>query len=137
MSKLNLDSIFSIPEKNTSGRGIPNTYDVLITLTSNGNGRECIRFAFNNKAASVFGEHPYIEMSDVNKLNGRLYFRSHDEKVHAYVYKLTVHKRKRTEYCQTAFTRDDEIKNIYKKNWLGTHKLYFDEENELYYISSN
>ena len=137
MSKLNLEKIFPNPPSRLRNKSYGDTYDVLISINKNG-GHEVIRFGLINKAALVFSKHCYIEVSDVMEVKDIIYFRSHDEKEHAYVYKLIIrsHKRKGIKYCNFSITRSDEIKNIYKKNWIGEHKLYFDEENEMYYIAS-
>ena len=133
MAKLDLNGIFAVPERKKAT--IHKTYDVRITLNKAGKGRQAIRFGFINKAASVFGEHAFIEASYVERMRERIYFRSHSEKVSANVHVLSSNGRTRKDSCYFTITPSNEAEKIYRMSWIGkTFPLLYDTENELYYI---
>jgi len=134
MSKYDLSKLFP-PPMARNHKPTHRTYDVRITLNKSGHGKPVVRFGFLNEAAKIFGENPFIEASDVEYIKDRIYFKTHVEKVNNNVHTLSSNGKSRADSCYFALTPSDKAEKIYRMNWIGKlFPLFWDEENELYYI---
>ena len=138
MGKLDMNQAFPFSRKKPKREPV-RTYDVRITENKGGrekSGNGKIRFGFLNNAAKAFGMKLYIEASNIEYTKDHIYFRTHDKKTNANLYKITPSSDAPTNSCYFAFTPSDKIARIYHMNWVGkTFQLSWDIENELYYIS--
>lgn len=136
MEKAKVNSLF---DDRTTGKGtyIPKrTYDVRITLNKNGHEDGfSVRFGFLNKASKVFSQMPYIQVSNVEKSQDAIYFRSHNAKNFLDVYKLSSNSKSQASNCYTAFKPSAAQEKIYRLKWINkTFSLKYDESCGLYYI---
>lgn len=130
---LDLQKAFPIPErKHTNGH---RTYDVRITLNKSGRAKQVVRFGFINDAAKTFGQHPFIEASDLEYTRDKIYFRSHDTKATANVHVLSSNGKTPQDSCYFTFTPSDKAEKMYRMNWIGKlFPLFYDQATGLYYI---
>ena len=134
--KLDLQKAFPIPEKRKPVRKAIKKYDVRISLNESGKPKQVVRFGFINNAAKIFGEHLYIEASDIEWTKDKIYFRSHDEKIHRGVYKVASNGKTPKDSCYFTYTpKTDKAEKMYRMNWIGkTFHIYYDNEADLHYI---
>ena len=91
-----------------------------------------VKFALYRKADGLFTPRQYIEVSDVQKLPERIYFRTHDGKINPNVHKITT-TTKSSFFIVTPGSKAKE--DIYRDKWVGKgYTLKMDEECGLYYI---
>ena len=134
MGKMNIDEMFSGPERRQPIRG-HRTYDVKITLNKCGSGRQVVRFGFINGAAQELGKKPFIEASNIEYTKERIYFRTHDEKTSLNVHTLSSNGKTRQDSCYFTMTPTEKGEKMYRMNWINkTFMLYYDPEYELHYI---
>ena len=134
MEKMNIDEMFSGPERRQPIRG-HRTYDVKITLNKSGSGRQVVRFGFINGAAQELGKKPFVEVSDIEITKERIYFRTHDEKTSLNVHTLSSNGKTRQDSCYFTMTPTEKGEKMYRMNWINkTFMLYYDPEYELHYI---
>ena len=135
MEKTQVNNLFENKAKNKSYES-KRTYDVRITLNKSGKGDGfSIRFGFLNNAAKAFGESQYIQISNVEKLQDAIFFRTHNEKMFLDAYKLSSNSKSRTSNCYTAFTPSVSQEKIYRLKWVNkTFNIQFDDECGLYFI---
>lgn len=130
---MNINEIFD----NRQSRKPANTrtYDVRITLNKSGFGRFVIRFGFLNDAVNDFSGNTYIQVSRVDKLPNRIYFRLFPNKANLDVHKLCTNSNSGTSNLYTAITPTEAAEKIYRAKWIGkTFKIKHDDEYDLYYI---
>lgn len=136
MAKLDIGQAFPLPQKKQTVKAV-RTYDVRITLNKSGHGKPVIRFGFINNAAKTFGAKPFIEASNIEYTKDRIYFRMHDEKINANVHVLSSNGKTHLDSCYFTITPSDKAEKMYRMNWIGKlFPLFYDSENELYYIDS-
>ena len=136
MTKLDMGQAFPLPQKKPATKAV-RTYDVRITLNNSGHRMQVVRVGFINKAAKTFGIKPFIEASSIEYTKDRIYFRSHDEKGHANIHVLSSNGKAHTDSCYFTMTPSDKAEKMYRMNWIGkSFPLFYDSENELYYIDS-
>lgn len=134
---MNINGIFEDRTPKTGKRPpMKRTYDVRVTLNKNGkNQRFSIRFGFLNEAARIFGEKDFIQVSNVTKMQDRIYFKSHDEKTYLDVYKLSSSTGAEGNGRYMSITPSAAEEKIYRLKWIGkTFNLKYDDDNSLYYI---
>ena len=137
MCKLDLGKLFPPPPKGGHNRQTKRTYDVRITINRAGKGnRNAIRFGFINWAASVFMGCRFIELSDVEYMKNRIYFRAHDQKIHRKVFSLASNRNGQNSFY-FSITPSEKAEKIYRMNWVGhSYMLKHDDENNLFYIEN-
>ena len=120
--------------RNSPYRVRSNDFDVNITLAKkkvNGRHRNpCVRFGLLNRARSAFSTTGYLVTSSVKHVPDRIYFMNVDERTEG-ARKIS---GQTSGSCQVLFTINDEEYEIYKKKWVGSHRLRFDMESQLHYI---
>lgn len=137
MKKDEVMSMFIKPKAKAPGN--PRTYDVGITLPKSGydHGRPKIRFGFLNKAAEVFQAMEYIEVTDVEKMKYKIYFRASETQEHSKMHKLSRSKSKKSISRYFEMNMTESAEKIYKAMWEGKKcKLEYDEECGLYFIEN-
>ena len=138
MSKLDIVGAFGVDDVKKVRKESHRTYDVRITLNRAGGNRQVIRFGFINNAAKEFSKHPFIEASHIEFTKDRIYFRSHDEKISSNVHTLSTNSKTCESSCYFSFTPSEKAEKMYRMNWIGKlFTLFWDSENELYYIGTN
>lgn len=130
---MNINEIF---DNRQSKRIInPRVYDVRITLNKNGSDRFAIRFGFLNEAVKAFAGKNYIQVSRVDKLPNRIYFRLFDNKANLDAHKLSTNPKSETSNSYMTITPTEAAEKIYRAKWVGkTFKIKYDQEYDLYYI---
>lgn len=120
-------------------RSTKRTYDIRVTLNKRGEGeRMAIRFGFINKAFTAFKGYEYIEPSDIEKLQDRIYFRGFKDKPenNRNAHKLCCGDSAKSLYITITPTKNGD--KIYRMKWVGgTFHIKYDEQNKLYYIEIN
>ena len=135
---MKLEQIAWMTSSKTNSKPANRNYDVRVTLNKSGGNRHVIRFGFLNQGARVFAKSKYIEVSDVEKLPNRIYFRVFDEKVNPNVHVLSNNYKSRSKNLYTSMTPSEKAEKIYRMKWInGTYTLKFDEECSLYYIEND
>ena len=130
---MNINDIFD--NRQAKRPANPRVYDVRITLNKSGRGRFAIRFGFINDAVKAFGNKQYIQISRVDKLQDRIYFRLFDDKANLDAHKLSKNAKTDTPGFYTAVTPSEAAEKIYRTKWIGkTFKIQYDTEHKLYYI---
>lgn len=133
---MNINDIFeNKPVDSWRSKGKERTYDVGITLNKKTTrGGFCIRFGFLNKAKSEFTKKAYLQISSVEKLQDKIYFRPSSEKEYLDCYKVSgVGNKKQGVYL--TIVPSERAEKIYRTKWIGkTFNLKKDDDNGLYYI---
>ncbi len=130
---MNINELFD----NRQGKKIsnPRLYDVRITLNKSGGDRFAIRFGFLNDAVKAFKGKTYAQVSKVEKLPTRIYFRLFDNKANLDAHKLCTNSHSETSNLYMTITPTTEAEKIYRTKWIGKEfKIKFDSEHALYYI---
>lgn len=110
-------------------------YDVRITLNKSGDKRFVVRFGFLNKATEELVDANYLEITDVEKIAGRIYFIPSKEKEHNKQFKLSMSNKSQNKYF--TFTPSEKAEKIYRAKWIGgTFKINKDQECGLWYIEN-
>ena len=133
---MNINELFD----NRQGKhiGNPRLYDVRITLNKAGGDRFAIRFGFLNNAVKAFKDKTYAQVSKVEKLPTKIYFRLFDNKANLDAHKLCTNSHSETSNLYMTITPTTEAEKIYRTKWIGKEfKIKFDSENDLYYIELN
>lgn len=133
---MNINELFD----NRQGKHIsnPRLYDVRITLNKAGGDRFAIRFGFLNDAVKAFKGKPYAQVSKVEKLPTKIYFRLFDNKANLDAHKLCTNSHSETSNLYMTITPTNEAEKIYRTKWIGKEfKIKFDSEYDLYYIELN
>lgn len=113
----------------------PRIYDVRITLNKSGKVGFVIRFGFLNAAVKAFEGKNYIQVSKVEVLQNRIYFRAFDEKKYVDVYKLCTNPKSKSRNLYVAMKPSAAAEKIYRAKWINkTFYLQFDDECGLYYV---
>lgn len=134
---MRLENIAWMPQKGGARHSARN-YDVRITLNKAGTGRQAIRFGFLNKGAEAFTSDKFIEVSDVEKMADRIYFRASAEKTSANAHALSSSRNSSTNNRYASLTPSRKAEKIYRMKWInGTYELKFDDECGLYYIEND
>ena len=132
---MNIDEIFEIRQRRKPKPKKTKTYDVGITINKNGKGGFAIRFGFLNEAVNAFAGNTYIQVSRVDKLPNRIYFRLFTNKANLDAHKLCTNSKSETSNLYTAITPSEAAGKIYRAKWIGkTFKIKHDDEYDLYYI---
>jgi len=131
-----MDMNLLFPGKSRSRKPKEINYDVQITSNRCGHGQR-VRFAFYNLAAQVFGQHDFVEVSDLEYVKDKIYFRLHDgEKLYRKMYKIqSTPKSKQNCFHITMTPATEKTEKMFRMSWINkTFNLLFDEEYALYYI---
>lgn len=136
MCKIDLGQLF--PTAKGPNTHPKRTYDIKITLNNSGEGRQCIRFGLLNKAAVEADKHGFAEVSNIEYLKTRLYFRFHDSKLNRNVHTLSKSSKDNSGsgsyFC---ITPSGKAEKLYRMNWIGkAYMLQYDTDNNLYYIEN-
>lgn len=133
---ININEIFDNRQTQTSHK---RTYDVRVTLNKSGGNGFVIRFGFINKAAEAFGGKTYIQVSRVDKLPNRIYFKLFDTRANLDAHKLSASKKgSKTSNIYATMTPTPAAEKIYRAKWIGkTFGIKFDEDVKLYYIEQD
>lgn len=116
----------------------PRLYDVRITLNKCGGDRFAIRFGFLNNAVKAFKGKSYVQVSKVEKLPTKIYFRLFDSRANLDAHKLCTNSHSEISNLYTTITPTAEAEKIYRTKWIGKDfKIKFDEGFGLYYIELN
>lgn len=111
-------------------------YDVRVTLNKAGGNRFAIRFGFINRGFAAFKDAYYLQATNVEKGQYRIYFMPHEKRDYLDVYKLIRGKTPSSLYF--SFTPSEKAEKIYRAKWIGkTFRLVYDDECGLYYIQLN
>jgi len=130
---MNINELFD----NRQGRKVsnPRLYDVRITLNKCGGNRFAIRFGFLNGAVTAFKGKSYAQVSKVEKLPTKIYFRLFDSKANLDAHKLCTNSRSESSNLFMTITPTTEAEKIYRTKWIGKDfKIKFDKDYGLYYI---
>lgn len=130
---ININEIFDNRQsKNVSN---PRLYDVRITLNKSGGDRFAIRFGFLNNAVKAFEGKSYAQVSRVDKLPTRIYFKAFDAKANLDAHKLSTNSKSTTSNLYMTITPSPEVEKIYRTRWIGKEfRIKFDNDVKLYYI---
>lgn len=131
-----MDMNLLFPGKSRSRKPKEINYDVRITSNMCGHGQR-VRFAFYNLAAQVFGQHDFVEVSNLEYVKDRIYFRLHDgEKLYRKMLKISSnHKSKQNCFYIAMTPATEKTEKMFRMSWINkTYNLLFDEECALYYI---
>ena len=133
---VNINEIFDNRQTQVSHK---RTYDVRVTLNKSGSKGFVIRFGFINKAAEAFNGKTYIQMSRVDKLPNRIYFKLFDSRANLDAHKLSTSKKESsTSNIYATMTPSPAAEKIYRAKWIGkTFNIKFDEDARLYYIEQD
>lgn len=113
----------------------PRLYDVRITLNKCGGDRFAIRFGFLNEAVRAFKGKSYAQVSKVEKLPTKIYFKLFDNKANLDAHKLCTNSHSETSNLYMTITPTAEAEKIYRTKWIGKDfKIKFDASYGLYYI---
>lgn len=117
--------------RTTSHRAKANDFDVNITY-GGGNDKKSpwVRIGLLNRARATLTATNYLLISSVKAVPDRIYF------MNANVNDDGARKISSASSVQVIYTVDDEELDIFKKKWVGSHKLKFDMESQLHYIES-
>ena len=111
-------------------------YDVRVTLNKAGGNRFAIRFGFINRGFNAFKDANYLQATNVEKGQYRIYFMPHEKRDYLDVYKLSRGMASSSVYF--SFTPSERAEKIYRAKWIGkTFHLGFDDECGLYFIQLN
>lgn len=135
--KININDIFDNRQSRTSN---PRNYDVRITLNKSGTykraDRFVIRFGFLNEAVKAFFGKDYIQVSKVEALPDRIYFRTSNSRDNLDMHKLLTNSNSKATNLYTTITPSDQAEKIYRAKWINkTFDIQFDSEVGLYYIT--
>jgi hypothetical protein len=136
MSPEKLASIF----KNRQG-GHPDvrrrTYDVKITINKNGNGRDCMRFAFLNKAAEIAEDYSFVKVSSPELERNKIYFLFSKEKSGKSRDFKRLHRKSESGRYFTVTPDPGIEEKRYRAEWLNhTYSIKYDGECGCYYIEN-
>ena len=137
--KYNTELLFPTPVKTQNGPA-KRTYDVRITINKSGEKKQTIRFGLLNKAADEANKYKFCEVSDVEYLKSRIYFRFHNEQKNRNAHKLSTSKSKNGNVGKAYYfgiTPTDRQEKQYRMNWVGkTYHVQYDEDNQMFYIEN-
>ena len=129
MSPEELTKIFP-PDTPVDRGGTKRNYDVKITINKNGYGRDCMRFAFLNKAHEIVEDFNYIRVSSLAIKRDRIYFLFSKEKSgKSRAFKRLHRKSEHVRYFTV--TPDPGIEEI-----NHTYSIKYDGECGCYYIEN-
>lgn len=114
-------------------------YDVRISLNKSGGDRWCIRFGLINNASKEASKHGFAEVSDIEYMPTRLYFRFHDWKDNRNIHILSASTKAESlkSSCYFCITPAGKAEKLYRANWIGkTYRLQFDDDVNLFYIEN-
>ena len=116
----------------TAHRAKATDFDINISCGGGANSTRTpwVRFGLLNRAKSALTATDYLLVSSVKAVPDRIYF------MNANVNDDGAKKINSNSGTQVMFTIDDEEMDIFKKKWVGFHKLKFDMESQLHYIES-
>ena len=146
MCNLDLDLLFPKQSKTPKEKHTKKPYDIKITLNKSGkkegsgDKRQCMRFAVLNNAAEEARKHPFIEVSDIEYLRDRIYFRFHDAKTDLTIHTLSTssHKKDGQHGFYFTITPTEKGDKLYRMNWVGKgYKFQYDSKYEMFYISND
>lgn len=133
MNNFNIKDIFD--DRHGKAPSNSRTYDVRITLNKNGGERFAIRFGFLNNAIKALNGKAYAQVSNVEKLKTRIYFRTFDHKANLDAHKLSTNSHSRASNLYMTITPTAGAEKIYRSMWIGKEfSIKYDAYNELYYI---
>ena len=131
---INIDELFD-NRQTIKRKSQPRTYDVRITLNKAGDNRSAIRFGFLNDAVSAFGSKSYIQVSKVESLPTRIYFRLFDNKANLDAHKLCTNSKAKATNLYATITPSVNAEKIYRMKWINkTFKIKYDTTHDLYYV---
>jgi len=137
MSPEELTKIFIHDIHGGDRHGPKRDYDVKITINKNGYGRDCMRFAFLNKAHAIVEDFNYIRVSSLALKRDRIYFifsKEKDGKSRAF--KRLHRKSEHVRYFTVTPDPGIEEKR-YRTEWLNhTYSIKYDGECGCYYIEN-
>ena len=132
---VNINEIFDNRKSGSRTTANPRTYDVRITLNKSGSKGFVVRFGFLNESIKAFIGKSYIQVSKVEKLPDRIYFRLFDNREYIDTHKLVTNSKAATSYLYMTITPTSNEEKIYRAKWINKEfRLHRDENNELFYI---
>lgn len=128
-----VNGLFENRERKTYIRkGQSRDYDVRITLNKN-KDKFIVRFGFLNRGAEILDGKQYLQVSSVEKMPDRIYFRTFDEKKYLDAYKISSSGNATGKYI--ALLPSEEAEKIYRSRWVGrSFNIKYDEDSGLCYI---
>lgn len=88
-----------------------------------------------NESIKAFNGKSYIQVSKVEKMPDRIYFRLFDNREYIDTHKLVTNSKATTSNLYTTITPTSNEEKIYRAKWINKEfKLCRDENNELFYI---
>lgn len=110
-------------------------YDVKITQNKSGDHRMVVRFGFINQAAKAFSGYDYIEVSNIEKSDDKIYFKLSHEKTGYYSHRLCTNGKSKTICRYTSLTPTAKGEKLYRAKWVNyTFEIKYDDEHDMYYI---